>query len=139
MKKKAALIATGLLLVGGTGGYLFWDNAYNFTGNEKTVNRDFYYADFDSFNGEDVFEVDMKKGDRIHIDAHGEKGKLKLSIIQSGSKEGYVISNIEDVNSDFTADTTGTYVVTVTAKHAKGKIDLKCTDLPEDKAIRRTK
>ena len=84
MKKNAALIAAGLLLIGGTGGFLFWDNAYNFTGNQKTVNRDSYYADFDSFNGEDVFEVDMNKGDKIHIDAHGDKGKLKLSFVPAG-------------------------------------------------------
>ena len=139
MKKNAALIAAGLLLVGGTGGFVFWDNAYNFTGDQKTVNRDSYYADFDSFNGEDVFEVDMKQGDRIHIDAHGEKGKLKLSFVPAGSREGYVISDISDINSDFTAEETGIYVVTVSAKHAKGKIELKCKDLPEDKAIRRTK
>lgn len=139
MKKNIALTAAGLLLIGGTGGFLFWDNAYNFTGNQKTVNRDSYYADFDSFNGEDVFEVDMNKGDKIHIDAHGDKGKLKLSFVPAGSDKGFVISDIKDVDSDFTAEETGTYVVTVKAKHAKGKIELKCTDLPGDKAIRRTK
>ena len=139
MKKNIALIAAGILLIGGTGGFIFWDNAYNFTGTEKKVSRDSYYADFDSFNGEDVFEVDMKQGDKIHIDAHTDKGKLKLSFAPAGSDTGTVINNIEDVNSDFTADDNGTYVVKVSAKHAKGKVELKCSDLPEDKSIRRTK
>lgn len=139
MKRNLALIGAGILLLGGAGGFLFWDTAYNFTGNYKTVSRDLYLADFESFNGEDIFEVDMNKGDKIHIDAHTDKGKLKLSFTPAGSSVGEVISNIEDVNSDFTADENGTYVVKVNARHAKGKVELKCTDLPEDKAIRRIK
>ncbi|HAE51713.1 MAG TPA: hypothetical protein DCG30_00460 [Ruminococcus sp.] len=143
MNKKAALITAGVLLLGGTGGFLYWDNAYNFTGDtpnpeygySKTTTRDTYYANFSIFNGEDTFELEMNKGDRIHLDAHIDKGKASVSFASDGSDTGEVISNIEDADTYFTAEEDGRYVVKVSAKHARGVIELKCVDLPEGKSI----
>ena len=45
--KKAAIIISGAILAAGAGGFLYWDNAYNFTGNERSIGNGGYYADFE--------------------------------------------------------------------------------------------
>lgn len=56
--KKAAIIISGAIVAAGAGGFLYWDNAYNFTSGAKgrKINSDGYYADFEKFNGTDSSE-----------------------------------------------------------------------------------
>ena len=56
--KKAAIIISGVIVAAGAGGFLYWDNAYNFTSGAKgrKINSDGYYADFEKFNGTDSSE-----------------------------------------------------------------------------------
>ncbi len=134
MKKKIAII-TAIVAVIGVGGFLFWDNAYTFNGDGRTLGNEGYYADFDMFNGKDAFEVQLEKGDMLHVDAQIDKGKAEITF---GLKDAEVcerISKIESVDTTFMADETGRYEVTVKGKHAKGKIDLKLDEQVKDKTI----
>ena len=56
--KKAAIIISGVIVAAGAGGFLYWDNAYNFTSGAKgrKINSDGYYADFEKFNDTDSSE-----------------------------------------------------------------------------------
>ena len=133
MKKKITIISA-IVAVIGVGGFLFWDNAYNYNG-DKSLGNEGYYADFDLFNGDDAFEVQLEQGEKLFVDAHIDKGKAEITF---GLKDAEVcerISNIESVDTAFTADEKGRYEVTVKAKHAKGKIDVKLDEQVKDKTI----
>jgi D-alanyl-D-alanine carboxypeptidase len=109
-------------------------NAYNYNG-DKSLGNEGYYADFDLFNGDDAFEVQLEQGEKLYVDAHIDKGKAEITF---GLKDAEVcerISNIESVDTAFTADEKGRYEVTVKAKHAKGKIDIKLDEQVKDKTI----
>ena len=96
-----------------------------------------YYSDFYTFNGKEVIEFQLETGEKLHLDAHIEKGKAKVSFTRKGEKNGEVISNIEDADTYFTADETGRYVVKINFKHAKGTVEIKCDDQVKDKTIYR--
>lgn len=134
-KTKIGLVASVFVLLAGVSGYCYWDNTENFTGNCRSLGSSGYYADFDSFNGEDKFEVNLEEGEKLHLDAHIEKGKARVSFAPSGAETGFVLSSIEDVVTDLTADKSGRYEVKIRAKHAKGKIEIKCDDQVKDKTI----
>lgn len=135
MKKKIIIITAIVAVAGaGAGGFLFWDNAYQLNG-EKSTGKEGYYADFDLFNGKDEFELQLEQGEKLHVDAEIEKGKAEITF---GLKDADVcerISDIESVDTVFTADESGRYEITVKAKHAKGKIELKLDEQVKDKTI----
>lgn len=136
--KKAAIIISGVVLAAGAGGFLYWDNAYNFTGNERTIGNGGYYADFEKFNGKDTFEIQLEKGEKLDLEAHIDKGKAEVSFAMSGEKKGEVISNIEDVDSELIAERSGRYVVKVKCDHAKGIISIKADENVADKTVYNT-
>ena len=136
--KKTAIIISGAILAAGAGGFLYWDNAYNFTGNERSIGNGGYYADFENFNGTDSFELQLEKGEKIHLDAHIDKGKADFCFYRKGEDNGYVISGIMDADTDVTADESSRYVVEVRAKHAKGVISVKADENVSDKTVYNT-
>ena len=137
MKKKTWAIISGAVLAVGLTGFLIWDNVYTFKGEGRHFFEGRYYSDFYSFNGEEKIEFQLETGEKLHLDAHIEKGKAKVSFTRKGEKSGEVISNIEDADTYFTADETGRYVVKINFKHAKGYVEIKCDDQVKDKNIYR--
>ncbi len=89
--KKAAIIISGAILAAGAGGFLYWDNAYNFTGNERSIGNGGYYADFENFNGTDSFELQLEKGEKIHLDAHIDKGKADFCFFAKARTTGMLL------------------------------------------------
>lgn len=137
MKNKKGVIILGAVLAAGLIGFLIWDNVYSFKGDGRHFLTGRYYADFYYFNGNERFEFQLETGEKLHLDAHIEKGKAKVSFTRKGEKSGEVISNIEDADTYFTADETGRYVVKINFKHAKGYVEIKCDDQVKDKKIYR--
>ena len=121
----------------GLAGFLIWDNAYRFKGEGRHFLEGRYYSDFNIFNGEEKIEFQLETGEKLHLDAHIEKGKANVSFTRKGEKNSNVISNIEDADTYFTADQTGRYVVKMDFKHAKGTVEIKCDDQVKDKNIYR--
>ena len=137
MKKKTLKKISVALLAAGLAGFLIWDNVYTFKGEGRHFFEGRYYSDFYTFNGKEVIEFQLETGEKLHLDAHIEKGKAKVSFTRKGEKNGEVISNIEDADTYFTADETGRYVVKINFKHAKGTVEIKCDDQVKDKTIYR--
>ena len=104
MKKIVAKVSGGVLAAGLIG-FLIWDNVYSFKGDGRHFLTGRYYADFYYFNGNERFEFQLETGEKLHLDAHIEKGKAKVSFTRKCEKSGEVISNIED--ADFFIATTG--------------------------------
>ena len=128
---------SGAVLAVGLAGFLIWDNAYRFKGEGRHFLEGRYYSDFNIFNGEEKIEFQLETGEKLHLDAHIEKGKANVSFTRKGEKNSNVISNIEDADTYFTADQTGRYVVKMNFKHAKGTVEIKCDDQVKDKNIYR--
>jgi hypothetical protein len=128
---------SGAVLAVGLAGFLIWDNAYRFKGEGRHFLEGRYYSDFNIFNGEEKIEFQLETGEKLHLDAHIEKGKANVSFTRKGEKNSNVISNIEDADTYFTADQTGRYVVKMDFKHAKGTVEIKCDDQVKDKNIYR--
>ena len=128
---------SGAVLAVGLAGFLIWDNAYRFKGEGRHFLEGRYYSDFNIFNGEEKIEFQLETGEKLHLDAHIEKGKANVSFTRKGEKNSNVISNIEDADTYFTADQTGRYVVKMDFKHAKGTVEIKCDDQVKDKKIYR--
>ena len=128
---------SGAALAVGLAGFLIWDNAYRFKGEGRHFLEGRYYSDFNIFNGEEKIEFQLETGEKLHLDAHIEKGKANVSFTRKGEKNSNVISNIEDADTYFTADQTGRYVVKMDFKHAKGTVEIKCDDQVKDKNIYR--
>ena len=124
---------SGAVLAVGLAGFLIWDNAYRFKGEGRHFLEGRYYSDFNIFNGEEKIEFQLETGEKLHLDAHIEKGKANVSFTRKGEKNSNVISNIEDADTYFTADQTGRYVVKMDFKHAKGTVEIKCDDQVKDK------
>lgn len=123
-KKKAALIGSIVVLLGGAAGFFVWDNADNFEG-DRINNPDRYYADFTDFNGGDTIKKTLAEGDSFTLNAHISKGKVTISIASAGEKTGYKMSNIEEINDYvYTAETSGEYEIKINAKHAAGNIEI---------------
>ena len=137
MNKKTLKKISGAVLAAVLAGFLIWDNVYTFKGEGRHFFEGRYYSDFYSFNGKEVIEFQLETGEKLHLDAHIEKGKAKISFTRKGEKTGEVISNIEDADTYFTADKTGRYVVKMKFKHAKGTVEVKCDDQVKDKTIYR--
>ncbi|MDD7517718.1 hypothetical protein [Ruminococcus flavefaciens] len=137
MKKKTLKKISVAVLAAGLAGFLIWDNVYTFKGEGRHFFEGRYYSDFYTFNGKEVIEFQLETGEKLHLDAHIEKGKAKVSFTRKGEKNGEVISNIEDADTYFTADETGRYVVKINFKHAKGTVEIKCDDQVKDKTIYR--
>lgn len=135
-KKIAAIIAVAVLGAG-AGGFLYWDNSYNFTTGPKgrTINSDGYFADFEEFNGKDSFEIQLEKGEKIHLDAHIEKGDADFVFLRKGEDNGFCIRGIIDADTDLTADETSRYVIELKAKHAKGEINITFDENRKDKTV----
>ena len=135
-KKIAAIIAVAVLGAG-AGGYLYWDNSYNFTTGPKgkTLNSKGYFADFENFNGEDSFEIQLEKGEKIHLDAHIEKGNADFKFFRHGEDKGFSICGIIDTDTDLTADESSRYVIELKAKHAKGEINITFDENRKDKTV----
>ena len=128
---------SGAVLAVGLAGFLIWDNAYRLKGEGRHFLEGRYYSDFNIFNGEEKIEFQLETGEKLHLDAHIEKGKANVSFTRKGEKNSNVISNIEDADTYFTADQTGRYVVKMNFKHAKGTVEIKCDDQVKDKNIYR--
>lgn len=97
---------SGAVLAVGLAGFLIWDNAYRFKGEGRHFLEGRYYSDFNIFNGEEKIEFQLETGEKLHLDAHIEKGKANVSFTRKGEKNSNVISNIEDADTYFTADQT---------------------------------
>lgn len=134
--KKAAIIISGAILAAGAGGFLYWDNAYNFTSGAKgrKINSDGYYADFEKFNGTDSFELKMDKGEKLDFDCTIEKGWTEVEVL-SGSESVFILSGMDNADTDYTVQENGDYTLKIKAKHAKGEINITFDENRKDKAV----
>ena len=137
MKKKVAAIITGAVLAAGTGGFVIWDNSYNFTTGPKgrSLTSDGYFADFERFNGTDSFQIQLEKCEKIHLDAHISEGKADFRFSRVGEKTGSNITGIIDAETDYVADESGRYEIKIKAKHAKGEINVTFDENRKDKSV----
>ena len=135
--KKITAIIAGAVLAVGAGVFLYWDNSYNFTTgpNGRTLNSNGYFADFENFNGKDSFEIQLEKGEKIHLDSHIEKGDADFKFFRQGENKGFSIRGIIDTDTDLTADASSRYVIEVKAKHAKGVINITFDENRKDKTV----
>ena len=137
-RKIIGILVIVILTAAGIAGFLFWDTAYRFTGEGRSIGNGSYHAAFDSFNGTDQFEIRLEAGEQLHLNAHLDKGSAEVSFVRSGEKSGTVIRDLTDAETTLTADVSGSYEVTVKARHAKGMIDLSADENIKDKTVYNT-
>ncbi len=134
--KKTAIIISGAILAAGTGGFLYWDNAYNFTSGARgrTLSSDYYMSEFERFNGTDSFELKMEKGEKLDFDCHIDKGWSEIEVLD-GNESVFKLSGMDDADTDYTVQENGDYTLKVKAKHARGYIFIHFDEDRKDKNI----
>lgn len=134
--KKTAIIISGVILAAGAGGFLYWDNSYNYTAGQKgrTLSSDYYMSQFEKFNGTDSFQLKMDKGGKLDFDCHIDKGWSEIDVLE-GDVSVFKISGLEKSLTDYTIPEDGTYTLKIKAKHAKGYIYIGFDKDRSDKSI----
>lgn len=95
-----------------------------FTGN-RVRNPDAYILDIEYMNGSDSHTLDLKAGDALAVHFETEKGSLKTEI--RTPRGDILYAGDGKTAADFTLNIpeSGTYTVTVRARHARGKINIR--------------
>lgn len=134
--KKTAVIIAGAILAAGAGGFLYWDNAYNFTTGPKgrSITSEGYFADFEKFNGTDSFELKLNKGEKLDFDCVINDGWAEIDVL-SGKESVFKLSGMDNADTDYTIQENGDYTVKVKAKHAKGEINITFDENQKDKTV----
>ncbi|WP_300276131.1 hypothetical protein [Peptacetobacter sp.] len=96
-----------------------------FIGN-RIANNDEFILDYESFNGSNKHNLELKKGDTIESRIDNKKGKIDVKILKEGNKTPiYEGKNIPISKFSVDVDTDGLYEINVIAKKAKGSISFK--------------
>lgn len=127
MKKRVfvpVVIAGGLLLAAALTVLLVTYNREAFSGN-RVATTDTYVLDIARMNGTDLHSIKADAGDTLKVHFETEKGALHLEIrasdgtvLYSGNGEGVPYFTVS-------IPAGGTCTVRVTARHAKGKIQIR--------------
>lgn len=128
MKRKITITVFLILLTTGISLYLFCSlNHPNFSG-ECESNRSSYSLDIEYMNGIDSHRIELKKGKTLEIQFKTEQGSIYMTI---SSPDGSVLySGNGKAANNFTLPVlqSGTYTVTIEARHAKGAIHIGCKE-----------
>lgn len=104
--------------------FLIIYNQSGFTG-ERIKNPDSYQANIKMMNGTDEHKISLKEDDVLDVEFETEKGSLYLELIAPNGETIYSGNGKGISKFEINIDVTGNYVITIKAKYAKGKINIK--------------
>lgn len=118
---------TILVLLVGLTIFRIVSNRPGFTGT-RTKNPDSYILDIRQMNGTDHHTLRLTAGDALHVTFETQKGTLRMEITAPDGATLYAGNGEETTEFQLAIPETGTYTVTVTARHAAGSIRIQVRD-----------
>ena len=89
----------------------------------RTGNHDEFVMDYKIFNKTDSQDLNVKKGDTIHVEIVVEGGSLSFEIQKDDEEPVYKGEDVSFSDEfDVDIEESGTYTVSVTGKKAKGSV-----------------
>ena len=121
---KVTLAIAAILLIAGLAVFMTVYNQEGFTG-ERTKNPDSYILDIQSMNGSDSHALNLTDGDVLQVEFETEKGSLHMEITAADGTILYVGNGENAKSFEIKISETGAYNITVKARHAKGKLNIR--------------
>ena len=123
MKGKTVIILVAVLLVLGIAVAAIIHNKPDFTGN-RVANPDSYMLSIEHMNGTDTHTMELSAGSVLQVNFETVSGSVNMEIkAQDGT---LLYAGNGSSATDFTLNIfeSGTYTVTVEARHAKGMVNI---------------
>ena len=120
----AALVLFGVL-------HLFRLNHDDSPGWRLLKTQDSYTLDSQQMNGTDSHTLDLTDGDVLQVTFETEKGSLHMEITAPDGTILYTGNGEEVTEFEINLSQTGAYTVTVEARHAKGKINIRLKEVTQ--------
>lgn len=124
MKNGKIVIVGVLLLLAGLAAVLVISDQPGFTG-ERIKNPDAYLLDIQRMNGADSHTLSLTAGDVLQVEFETEKGSLHMEIAAPDGTILYAGNGEATTEFEISITETGAYTVTVEARHAEGRINIR--------------
>lgn len=121
---RLSLIVVAILLIAAVAAIPVIYNRNGFSG-EQIKSSDLYSLDIQYMNGADCHTLNLTDGDVLQVEFETEKGSLNMEITAPSGKIIYDGNGKNVKLFEINIPETGAYTVTVNARHAKGKINIK--------------
>ena len=122
MKWKIAIAVLVLVIVGAAASLVIY-HQNGFTG-VRIKNPDSYTLDIQRMHGKDRHTMTLTAGDVLQVKFKTEKGSLHMTITAPDGAALYTGNGEAATEFELGIPQSGTYTVTVEARHAKGSIQL---------------
>ena len=122
---KLTFVMAAVLLILGLAAFLIIFNRPGFTG-ERIKNPNSYTVDIQKMNGTDSHTLYLTAGDVLQVAFKTEQGSLHMELTAQDGTLLYAGNGKEATAFEITVPETGTYTVTVEARHAKGTVHIQC-------------
>ena len=116
-------ITVAILLIGAL--HIFRLNHDDSLGWRLLKTQDSYTLYIQQMNGADCHTLNLTAGDVLRVEFETEKGSLHMEITAPDGTIIYAGNGEETTEFDINLSETGAYTVTVEARHAKGKINIR--------------
>ena len=116
-------IATSILLIVAL--HLFHSNHNDSPGWRLLKTQDSYTLDSQQMNGADSHTLNLKDGDVLQVTFETQKGSLHMEITAPDGTIIYAGNGEEATEFEINLLQTGTYTVTVEARHVEGKLSIR--------------
>ena len=116
-------IAAAILLIAAL--HLFRSNHNDSPGWRVLKTQDSYSLDSQQMNGADSHTLDLTAGDVLQVAFETEKGSLHMEITAPDGTMIYAGNGEEITEFEINIQETGAYTITVEARHAEGKINIR--------------